>query len=291
MAMNQTQDKNKPRYHQVFLLTLIALLILRIPFLAGMRFFNIQWAWTDTVYQIGTYLLTTFLIWWERDRLADFHIDLSAIVIIVLLKPLQTFIHSGYDDKLVFPKPLSLVILGIAIVFVIAIWKHRSSLPKFQKSSFLWLGIGILAGLGTAIALGYPWSFMYTSESASFTGPLTLFSNLTSSTIVVSFAYQMGMAAVSEEPVFRGFLWGYLRKLGWKDIKILFFQAALFTFAHIYALTGFPISFWIIVPVVSLILGLLVWRSRTITSSMAAHGMINATGSIIGNLIALYRFR
>lgn len=280
------------KHQQIAWLVLAGLLILRIPFLAFIELLQLQWLWVDPVWQVGTYLLTTFLIWWERDRLADFHIDSSAIVIIVLFKPLQTIIlrYWGYDDLLTFPKPFSLVIWGIALVFVIVIWKDRSSLPKFQKSSLFWFGGGILAGLGTAILLGYPWSFMYIGETASFTSPLTLFSNLTSPAIAVSFAYQIGMAAVSEEPVFRGFLWGYLRKLGWNDIWILFFQAALFTFAHIYALRVFPISFWIIVPVISLVLGLIVWRSRTITSSMAAHGMINATGSIIANLIAWYRF-
>jgi membrane protease YdiL (CAAX protease family) len=67
------------------------------------------------------------------------------------------------------------------------------------------------------------------------------------------------------------------------------FQAVLFTFGHLYYIHTLPITFWIIVPVGSLVLGWLVWRSRTIASSMIAHGMMNATGYFFGYLMAMFR--
>ncbi len=39
--------------------------------------------------------------------------------------------------------------------------------------------------------------------------------------------------------------------------------------AHIYYVNRLPISFWIIVPVSTLVLGALAWRSKTISSSLA----------------------
>lgn len=266
---------------------LAGLLILRIPFLAFLQLFQVRRIWIDPVWQTGTYLLIVFLVWWERKKLADFHIDLFVIMLIVLLKPLQTLIlnYWGYNDMMAFPKPLSLVIWGAAIVLALLVWKDRSLFPRMQKYSIAWFVIGLLAGLGTAILLGYHWSIMFEKT----TGSVFLFSKSTISAIGVNFLFQMGMAAISEEPVFRGFLWGYLHKLHWTDPKIWLFQTVLFTFAHIYALNVFPVSFWVIVPVASLVLGLLVWRTRTLASSIAAHGIINAAGSVIGNLIAVYR--
>jgi membrane protease YdiL (CAAX protease family) len=75
----------------------------------------------------------------------------------------------------------------------------------------------------------------------------------------------------------------------WHEVWIWLFQAGLFTFSHIYYINTLPISFWIVVPVISLVLGYLVWRSRTIASSMAAHAMMNGSGNVLGYLMSLYR--
>jgi membrane protease YdiL (CAAX protease family) len=83
------------------------------------------------------------------------------------------------------------------------------------------------------------------------------------------------MAGIGKEPFFRGFLWGSLRKTGLKDIWIWLAQAGLFWLGHAYALLYTPFSFWLIVPVGGLVLGLLAWRSRSIAPSMVAHGLAN----------------
>lgn len=281
--MKQTQDNS--RHHQVFLLTLIGLLIFRIPFQGGMGFFNVKWEWTVPIYQIGTYLLTAFLIWWEIDNLAEYHIDSLALIIIVMFKPIQTLVlrYWGIEgNPLTFPSIPSLIIWVIAIVFTVGMWSKRSKLSEIKPISVYWFVVGILAGLATSIVLSFPGSFQ-----------LSLVDGLSIKEILgqipSSIPYQIGYAAVSEEPLFRGFLWGYLRKLKWREIWIWLFQAGLFTFSHIYYLNKFPISLWIIVPVCSLVLGWLVWRSRTIVSSMMAHGMMNATGYAFDYLMMLYR--
>jgi len=288
--MNQTQDNNTSRHQQVFLLTLIGLLILRIPFEAGMRFFNIEWAWTDIVYQIGTYLLTTFLIWWEVDNLADYHIDTLAVIIIILFQPVQTLVlkYRGLNEYLLtFPSISSLIMWSIAIVFAIAIWLKRSKLPGMKPVGLGWLVIGIATGLLTTIVLSYPMSFQVpASSSLPLTPAFRALINIPS-----SFVQQIGYAAVSEEPLFRGFLWGFLKKRNWREHWIWLFQAGLFTFSHIYYINDAPISFWIIVPVGALVLGWLVWRSQTIATSMVAHGMMNATAYDFGYLMALLRTR
>lgn len=291
-TMQLAQETHRPSHHRIFLIVLLALLTLRIPFAGGMDFFEIEWEWTLIVFDIGTYLLTTFLIWWEADCLADYHIDTFVIVIVILFKPLQTLILRlwGADDHLlVFPGIPSLLLWLIALVFALGMWSKRSRLPSLKSTRKGWVGLGILAGLLTALVLSYPISFQIPKEQLDLgismrAAGLTLLAR-----IPLDFLYQIGYAAVTEEPLFRGFLWGFLRKLNWRETWIWLFQAGLFMLGHIYYLHRAPISLWIVVPVGALVLGWLAWRSRTIAASMAAHGMVNASASGLGYLVALFR--
>jgi hypothetical protein len=220
------------RHKTVAWILLVGLLFLRLPFAGGIHYFT-QSEWVNIAYEIGTYLLTAILIWWERKRLKDFHIDLLALVIIVLFKPIQTLILAWLrfsDQAFAFPNPLSFAFWGIAIGLAIALWFSRADLPKFQKASLGWLAIGIIAGIATAIALGYPMSFQVDKTQFPHKPEMLAMLLLT----VQSFFYQLGYAAVSEEPLFRGFLWGYLRQSKWKDVWIWLFQTGLFTLSHIY---------------------------------------------------------
>jgi membrane protease YdiL (CAAX protease family) len=108
--------------------------------------------------------------------------------------------------------------------------------------------------------------------------------------VLPSIVYQLGYAAAYEEPIFRGLLWGYLRLKGWKDAWILLLQAGLFWLGHSYYIGKAPFSFWVLLPAAGLLFGLLAWRSRSIATSMAAHGVINGTGMLLGNLLAGYVF-
>ena len=265
---------------------LIGLLLLRIPLL-GFVTWLAEYDWIDPVFEIGTYFLTACLIWWERERLADFHIDTLAVSIIILFKPIQTLfltLSEYATHPLAFPQWGGILIWMIAAALFIAMRFSRPRMAKVSRSSAEWFGWGLLAGLLTAAILGYPMSFQVNNVPANLPGvfPLTFM-------ILRQVFYQLGYAAVAEEPLFRGFLWGYLRKAGWKDVWIWLFQTGLFMVAHIYYIHQLPISFWIIVPVSTLVLGALAWRSKTISASMGAHTMMNASGYTIGTIIATLR--
>lgn len=266
---------------------LAGLLILRLLLMTGVGPFA-SISWLDPLSELCTYVLTLCLIWWERDRLALFHIDALSIVIIIFLKPIQTLFLSflwitvQHDNILAFPRFPSLVIwIGAAALFFV-IRKKRPDLLKVQRTSWRWFGIGILVGVGQALLLGYPMSFDPSFQNYK----PTLFNELLP--ILPFFVYGLGYAAVAEEPLFRGFLWGHLRKAGWHEGAICLFQAVLFALGHIYYLPQMPISFWVIVPVGGLVFGLLAWKSRTIASSMAAHGIFNALAGTVARFIAFY---
>jgi membrane protease YdiL (CAAX protease family) len=283
IVFSSTKDKS----HRIIAWSLLAvLLFLRLPFFAGIASFSMpNWLWPT--YDVGTYFFTACLIWWERERLDEFHIDRLALAIIILFKPIQTIILAIWkmnDNPLAFPHLPSLIVWIIAVSLFLALRFSHTRLPMFSRASFGWFGLGIVAGLLTVLLLGYPMSFQVDKTLISVTPGIFLILRT-----LPSFFYQLGYAAVTEEPLFRGFLWGYLQKAGWKNVWIWLFQAGLFSLGHIFYINKFPISFWLNVPIASLILGALVWRSKTISTSLATHAIVNTLGYTVGYIIASFR--
>ncbi len=283
--MSEAQSATHVKRQRIFWLVLTGLFILRIPFFAGLDLFEIRWRWTEPIYEIGTLALTMFLVWWSLDHLADYNVDTLVLLIIIIFAPVQTLIlkYWGLEHPLAFPSIPSLIIWLLSVIFAAAMWRKRSKLARVKLTSLAWFFIGGLAGLGISVLLSYPFSLQISAEELSH----GLSAKETLANIPLSFIYQIGYAAVPEEPLFRGFLWGGLEKSNWRGVWIWLFQAVLFTMAHIYTLPVYPLSFWVIIPVFSLVLGWLAWRSRTVASSMAAHGIMNATGYAFAYLAAL----
>lgn len=241
-------------------------------------------SWIGPISQLGIYLLTAILIWWERARLADFNIDGLAIAIILLFLPLQTLILPvwGISTVFAFPQPLSFTFWAIAIGLAIALMTSDSVIAQPRISNFVWFGVGILIGIITAVLVSIPATQQFITVPRQSLGQLL-------GDVALRLPYQIGYAGVTEEPMFRGFLWGYMRKAGWRETWIWLFQAVLFMLAHIYNLNNSQFSFWVIAPLGGLVLGLLAWRSHSITASLAAHGTMNAFAQILPRFIASYR--
>jgi membrane protease YdiL (CAAX protease family) len=286
-----SDSENQQSHNQIALLLLLGLLVLRLPFFAGVPFFTSSPPnWLSPVFEVGTYLLTLSLIWWERARLAEYHIDILVVVIIVFLKPIETIILSTFGKgggtfPLAFPGIPAIVIWISAIGLVAALLFQHTKLPRIQGKTVIWFIAGTLIGIVTAILLAYP----VTLQLGNGNRPITLPSFDLYNILVQGFIYQLGYAAVTEEPLFRGFLWGYLRRAGWREVWIWLFQAGLFWVGHIYYLGKLPISFWLVVPAGGLILGLLAWRSRSIATSMAAHAAMNGLTLTFAYLIMFYQ--
>lgn len=276
--LNSTHDKKG--HDRIVWLLIAGLLILRIPFLGGMRYFT----WTSTalwvmpIFEVGTYVLTALLIWLERDRLADHHVDLLALIIIIAGKPLELLLSS-------FPNPgwRSLLssayrlYLPVAAALLVGLVITRPALDKSGVKKWLWIGVGVVAG----IAAG---AFSGRLSKLEFVPPPGM--RVTPGVLILLPVHQLLYAGIAEEPLFRGFLWGALRRAGWKDIWVLILQLALFWVAHIYWLDRSPITFWVIVPLGGLVFGVLAWGSRSIGVSMIAHGLSNG----VLNIVFYYRF-
>ena len=255
---------------------LVILLLLRIPYtIAIIYILPIENQNGAAVYELGTYLLMALLIWWEREQLNEFHLDSSALFLIICFRPLQTLILSYWhvDSPLAFPRPLGLALWVISIGLLTALIRSGFTPSRFSYRASLWLFIGLLAGAGLSITEERQsfWSTLNHGDSSQAGLTPVLFST------TLNLLYHLGFAPINEEPLFRGFLWGYLRQLKWKEIVIWLFQAVLFTSAHLYLIEQFPWMFWVFVPLAGLLFGLLTWRSRSIAPAMLAHALVNGS--------------
>ncbi|MDF2884076.1 MAG: Abortive infection protein [Clostridiaceae bacterium] len=247
----------------ISLLCIIMLFVLRIPFLGFLTLILGEKS-TSTLYpifEIGTYFFTALFIWIERDKLKEYHMD-TISVLIFTLGPLW-FKYSSLNIR------VPMMIMGLVLLTALIASKHKFS--RVTMKNVQWILIGIAAGAITAIISSY-----FLSKQVSNTGMKATFS-----VVLITILTQLTNAAIFEEPFFRGVLWGVLKKLRWKEGWIYLTQAALFWIGHIYYVGTYPYSFWIVVPLAALVLGILAWRSRSIATSMFAHGMINGLGQIL----------
>jgi membrane protease YdiL (CAAX protease family) len=199
---------------------------------------------------VGTYLLTAVLIWWEREHLRDFWIDLAAAI---------TFLCQIFC----FP-------IGIGLFR--AMRRHQARFPAPPPTLWRWALLGAMLAIVCNIfivSLGIaPREPGLVSASFAFLIPAVLI--------------QMIMAAVLEEPLFRGFIWGYLRRANWKNSWIWPFQALLFTLAHVYYLQNEAIVPWFVrLMIPALVIGFIAWRAKSIFASMVTHAFFNASGDIL----------
>jgi hypothetical protein len=85
---------------------------------------------------------------------------------------------------------------------------------------------------------------------------------------------------VVEEVMFRGMLWMFLKSQDFSDLKIVVLQAILFWLCHVNSLNS-SVFFWVIVPITSVLLGLVVWKSKSITTSIIAHLLVNVLSDLV----------
>lgn len=279
---------------------LCGLLFLRIPFVIlsyALKISNPVW---QSIFIILTYLLTAILIWVERDRLEDFHIGLGAVAIIIVMPVLRPIIcsiiqysefSSGIGYRWIQFLYMQLMFLHSWIEIPIAIFLLTALLlshTNFKKKQFLKILLWLIIAIITGVILGFLQIYLKGFVGIYFKEDSKLISNRTYQfrDIISSFLTQLSLAAIAEEPLFRGFLWGYLKKANWKEVWIWIFQALLFLSGHFYYFRNFKYSFiWVLIS--ALAIGLIAWRSKNITNSMITHAILNSQGYIFDIIMRL----
>jgi len=277
----QVLTENKKKHNYIPLLLLLGLLLLRFPFLILLLFdkIPISKAIGSNMFQDGTYLLTATLIFVKRDSLSKYNIDFLSLLIFMIAPVAkimsQFFLATKYSYKNMISADWWLQIV-ISICLLVALLLYRPALQKRKiKEMLLWFLIAVLVGIGSGVLMGYITSLQGNGNSGM---------HPTISLLISLFFIQLGNAAVIEEPLFRGFLWGFLKNQHWNEYLIWLFQAVLFTLAHIYYFGANNFSFFVVVPFSALMFGLCAWRSRSIGTSMIVHGFYNSVTDAVSHM-------
>ena len=99
-------------------------------------------------------------------------------------------------------------------------------------------------------------------------------------TITRQFIREVSFGAVIEEILFRGFLWGYLKRAGWHENKIFWTQGMLFWFMHLSKILT-PFTFFITVPIATMIYSKLTLKSKQIYPAIVAHMIVNILSAML----------
>lgn len=217
-------------------------------------------------------LIFTF-IWINRANLAYYHFDKLSILAILIFNPIRVLllplIAPSLNSLAFFPNLLSWVTIFLSICMYWCLRPTLSSLPNPTKISWIWIAIGGASGVILNLLSGF---LLITFTKVNI--PIVKFDY----SILLAFPYQIGYAAVYEEPIFRGILWGKTRQLIHNNsLWINIFQAIMFTIAHGLLIANFlqsPGFFTVFVG--GILFGYLAWRSHSLTTSMAAHAFYNA---------------
>lgn len=274
--MSRSTETKTERGSDVFWLLLGGLLFLRFPWIMLGKFVFPENAMGFTViYELGTYLLTGLLVFIERRRLAEYHIDMLALVLL-LGAPFAVLIGTAMGEYDLPGQEYKAILAGV-LLLALALW--RPDLPRLGVGqTALHVGAGVLIGAALALGSGFLLIFQMPPDTKGSVAALSAGKSL------YAVVYQLDFAAVAEEPLFRGFLWGRLRVRGWKESRIWLFQALLFVVGHLYYVGTANISAFLVVPLGALIFGLSAWRTRSVGTSMIAHGITNAFGNTLANV-------
>jgi uncharacterized protein len=209
----------------------------------------------EVVYILLNYSLITVAIHINKPHLHLLNFDRNSMIFFILLG--LTYAIFLYQS------------VGI-ILFLMAIYNGSllSKNPKFADTEFSLKTI-LLGVLGVLVVLIYFWT---QADALAYQGKIDIGSAISRANTPLVFF---------EEFIFRGILWMMLRKIGLGERWILFIQAVLFGLAHFYFFFYYPVFLFVVIPILGILFGAMVYRSRSIFPSLMFHFVIN----VISNLL------
>lgn len=96
------------------------------------------------------------------------------------------------------------------------------------------------------------------------------------------FLFEAIPISLFQEAIFRGMLFMYLRDLNFNDSKILYISTFMYWITHIHYLFQSPATgFWVVIPVLGLLLGYVTLRSKSIALSSIVHIFYNVFSKVL----------
>lgn len=249
---------------------LLFLLIVRITdqYLPSIIFKQDAPIWFNDYYSFSLYVLIFLLIWINRDNLKSYNINVTSLNILVF-------------GGIILTIQLSEVLLKVALLLIVSFfcWAKSQNLLRTHETTYYptWVLIIFIF----FIVLAWLPVLLYSVPTQSTAGSRAI--NLSTAFFQ---AYLPGV--VFEEFLFRGFLWGYLSKIKVDERIILLIQAVLFWISHHrFLLLHNTYLFWLPLPIMALLLGWVVMKSKSLASSTIAHYLFNFTTSIVKQIYLL----
>jgi membrane protease YdiL (CAAX protease family) len=215
----------------------------------------------------SAYLIIAILTWVEINNLEEFHLENFSLITFVISSIFRTRYRVPGEGYF-------LVAIGLSgFLVVLALILNRSKIPR---TKFKWALVGIVLGCVAGVLLANIEPFQFQTPISNsvfsngvFTGTLRQVVNVFSFTSPI------------EEIVFRGFLWGYLGRLGLGKSKVIWIQGIVFWLMHIYKVFSTPLTLVIAVTILTIISTILVVRSKQIFPALMSHALINIIAPVL----------
>jgi membrane protease YdiL (CAAX protease family) len=216
--------------------------------------------------QLGVFIAISLLILINRKNLKDYFIDRTFLKIFFFFA-IVLRIRLIASTNTLFLELSILIVMVTTLLFLVISKTQISQFPLMN----IWNGLGIIGAIIINIAVSIYLRTYSNIQSINF-GLLPL-------VFIWEMVGQFG-SVIYEEPIFRGFLWGTLLLLNWKEKYIFLFQTLLFWISHLEFAFTFPFMFWVVSPIFSAFLGFLTWKSRSLIPSTFAHTLYNSLNGV-----------
>jgi membrane protease YdiL (CAAX protease family) len=159
---------------------------------------------------------------------------------------------------------LELIVYIISSLLLLYLLKQDRGfeLPKISLSHFVFCISGALLGIGIGIFQAWLHQSLKPIHLGDFSGQF-----------ITYFFYSLSVPVIMEEPLFRGFLWGYLREKGFQETPIWIIQACIFSLIHVTKWHSLPLL--VEAFAFGLIIGSIVRFTRSLAPAMTFHAAVN----------------
>jgi len=167
------------------------------------------------------------------------------------------------------------ILIGLGIFLAIYVIVNRKNI-KLTNLKLVFIGIGwsVVAVFILALIIvlwGQPNTKPFPSNL------LTIIFN--------AFINQLSFTSVPEETCFRGLIFSFLIMNGFRDDKAFVIQALLFWGLHFGDINSNPISFFVLIPLSTLFMTLIIRKYRMLHLSIMMHASINTFTTVLASLM------
>ncbi len=260
--------QKKARYLMLFLF-LIGVITYQILFLIATLNDSFFSAYSVTINYVSyvisatACLIVAILIYVEIRHLEEFNIDKFTVITFILFSLPRLVFWNGFL--------LILTVITCIIPIIAFIFKK----PKIMKTNLRWALVGIAAGI-IAVVLITQVELLMRKEWL----PPHILQNSLAITAIIHILQELSVTSISEEILFRGFIWGYLKREGWGEDKAIWAQGVVFWLVHFGKLVT-PFTFFLSLPVLIIISCYVTKRSKQVFPAILSHTIINSVSAIL----------